>query len=101
MTDKHMHNTLDFVEQASCLSDLLLRSPSQWMQSPMLSYRTPTGWKTFNRITIQQRVLRVAAWLESQGVQHRSLIPISEPTRLRRLSYAVFCLKQKKNKKKK
>src|SRR5660398_299353 len=28
-----------------------------------------------------------------------SLIHISEPTRLRRISYAVFCLKKKKNKK--
>src|SRR5660398_319190 len=30
-----------------------------------------------------------------------SLIHISEPTRLRRISYAVICLKKKKNKKKK
>src|SRR5660398_296965 len=30
-----------------------------------------------------------------------SLIHISEPTRLRRISYAVFCLKKKKKKKKK
>src|SRR5665809_158385 len=29
-----------------------------------------------------------------------SLIHISEPTRLRRISYAVFCLKKKKKKKK-
>ena len=29
--------------------------------------------------------------------QHLSLIHISEPTRLRRMSYAVFCLKKKKN----
>ena len=29
-----------------------------------------------------------------------SLIHISEPTRLRRISYAVFCLKKKKNKNK-
>ena len=29
-----------------------------------------------------------------------SLIHISEPTRLRRISYAVFCLKKKKQKKK-
>src|SRR5660398_295455 len=30
-----------------------------------------------------------------------SLIHISEPTRLRRISYAVFCLKKKKKKKQK
>ena len=29
-----------------------------------------------------------------------SLIHISEPTRLRRISYAVFCLKKKKTQKK-
>src|SRR5660397_266830 len=33
--------------------------------------------------------------------QYLSLIHISEPTRLRRISYAVFCLKKKKKKKKK
>ena len=30
------------------------------------------------------------------GVYYLSLIHISEPTRLRRISYAVFCLKKKK-----
>src|SRR5660397_246313 len=34
------------------------------------------------------------------GDHDLSLIHISEPTRLRRISYAVFCLKKKKNKKK-
>src|SRR5660398_259288 len=33
-------------------------------------------------------------------VQDLSLIHISEPTRLRRISYAVFCLKKKKKKEK-
>ncbi|MDQ6988315.1 MAG: long-chain fatty acid--CoA ligase [Mariprofundaceae bacterium] len=60
---------LELVTQANCLSDLLLHSPSHWMEKPMLSYRTASGWKTLNRITIQQRVLRVAAWLESKGVK--------------------------------
>ena len=32
--------------------------------------------------------------------EHLSLIHISEPTRLLSISYAVFCLKKKKNKKK-
>src|SRR5660398_296089 len=31
-----------------------------------------------------------------RGGAHLSLIHISEPTRLRRISYAVFCLKKKK-----
>ena len=37
-----------------------------------------------------------AEWI----VEGLSLIHISEPTRLRRISYAVFCLKKKKKKKK-
>src|SRR5660397_257733 len=32
-----------------------------------------------------------------QAVEYLSLIHISEPTRLRRISYAVFCLKKKKS----
>ncbi|MFC1545795.1 AMP-dependent synthetase/ligase [Pseudomonadota bacterium] len=56
--------------QASSLSDLLLHSPSEWLQRPMLRYRKASGkWKTLNRITVQQRVLRMAAWLESQGIK--------------------------------
>ena len=35
------------------------------------------------------------------GELHLSLIHISEPTRLRRISYAVFCLKKKKKPKQK
>ena len=34
--------------------------------------------------------------VESHCEHHLSLIHISEPTRLRRISYAVFCLKKKK-----
>ena len=34
-----------------------------------------------------------------QADKNLSLIHISEPTRLRRISYAVFCLKKKKKKK--
>ena len=36
---------------------------------------------------------------KAESVLGLSLIHISEPTRLRRISYAVFCLKKKKNKK--
>src|SRR5660398_332041 len=43
----------------------------------------------------------VGAWVAVTGeVTWLSLIHISEPTRLRRISYAVFCLKKKKKKKK-
>src|SRR5660397_294227 len=45
------------------------------------------------------------SWCDGRCVQgpgtYLSLIHISEPTRLRRISYAVFCLKKKKKKKKK
>ncbi|VTU60807.1 putative PTS system IIA component [Lactobacillus rhamnosus GG] [Lacticaseibacillus rhamnosus] len=37
--------------------------------------------------------------LESLEMITLSLIHISEPTRLRRISYAVFCLKKKKQSK--
>ena len=39
-------------------------------------------------------------FLLEKGVYELSLIHISEPTRLRRISYAVFCLKKKSKKKK-
>ena len=35
-------------------------------------------------------------YLDQAARQRLSLIHISEPTRLRRISYAVFCLKKKK-----
>ena len=38
-----------------------------------------------------------ASLKEVEKVYELSLIHISEPTRLRRISYAVFCLKKKKN----
>ncbi|MDX8383112.1 MAG: AMP-binding protein, partial [Ghiorsea sp.] len=69
-------HALEFTNNASCLSDLLLRSSSSSMQSPMLRYRTSSGWQHLNRITIQQRVLRVAAWLEAKGVQKGDRIGI-------------------------
>src|SRR5660397_117174 len=47
------------------------------------------------RSQVCSRKISGERWLEI----HLSLIHISEPTRLRRISYAVFCLKKKKNKK--
>src|SRR5660397_177228 len=38
---------------------------------------------------------------KADPIEHLNLIHISEPTRLRRISYAVFCLKKKKIKKNK
>src|SRR5660398_239075 len=42
----------------------------------------------------------VVGGIKPQDVSSLSLIHISEPTRLRRISYAVFCLKKKKKKNK-
>lgn len=56
--------------QASCLSDLLFHSPTSWLQRPTLRRRLDDGsWTGLNRITVQQRVLRLAGWLESQGIE--------------------------------
>lgn len=61
---------LEQVAKASCLSDLLFHSPTSWQQRPMLRRRLDDGsWTGLNRITVQQRVLRLAAWLESKGVE--------------------------------
>ena len=58
------------VEKANCLSDLLLASPPDWLDKPMLRFRQADGtWKQWSRIRVQQAVLRVAAWLESSGVK--------------------------------
>ncbi|MFQ5519725.1 MAG: AMP-dependent synthetase/ligase, partial [Mariprofundus sp.] len=61
---------LDQVTKAHCLSDLLLSSPAEWLDKPMLRSRESDGsWKSLSRIHVQQAVLRLAAWLESKGVQ--------------------------------
>jgi len=70
MSDGKLCPGLNQAITAGSLSDLLLNSPSEWLQRPMLRYREASGeWKSLNRITVQQRVLRLAAWLESQGVE--------------------------------
>jgi len=53
---------------------------------------------TAKRKTYHHGDLRVALLAAGEKVlaQTLSLIHISEPTRLRRISYAVFCLKKKK-----
>jgi len=61
---------LDQVENAQCLPDLLLSSPAQWLDKPMLRFRQADGnWQSWSRIRVQQAVLRVAAWLESKGIK--------------------------------
>lgn len=57
-------------EQSQCLPDLLLASPPEWLDKPLLRSRRSDGnWKMLSRIHVQQSVLRVAAWLESKGVK--------------------------------
>jgi len=57
-------------EQAACLSDLLLASPPDLLDKPMLRFRCDDGnWQSWSRIRVQQAVLRVAAWLESMGIK--------------------------------
>ncbi len=61
---------LEQVTKANCLSDLLFHAPTAWQQRPALRRRVGEGeWKRLNRITVQQRVLRLAAWLEAEGVK--------------------------------
>ncbi len=61
---------LEQVAQANCLSDLLFHSPTAWLERPALRKRLEDGsWYGLNRITVQQRVLRLATWLESQGIK--------------------------------
>ena len=57
-------------QKATCLSDLLLVSPAQWLDKPLLRFRQQDGhWNSWSRIDVQQAVLRLAAWLESRGIK--------------------------------
>jgi len=54
---------------ADCLSDLLLDSPDSWRHRQLLRQRLADGsWRGWTRAGIQQAVLRLAAWLQVQGV---------------------------------
>ncbi|MDX8402440.1 MAG: long-chain fatty acid--CoA ligase [Mariprofundaceae bacterium] len=56
--------------EARSIADLLLSSPAEWLDKPMLRFRRPDGtWKTWTRVRTAQAVLRLAAWLEAQGVR--------------------------------
>ncbi len=60
---------LDMANRAGNLSDLLFASPAAWGGKPMLRYRSEDGrWHSLTRGEVQKRVLRIAAWLQSQGV---------------------------------
>jgi len=56
--------------RARCLPDLLLASPPEWLDVPLLRFRHADGsWQGWSRIHVQQAVLRVAAWLEAKGIK--------------------------------
>jgi len=68
--NKHECIGLKQAETAACLSDLLLASPPDLLDKPMLRFRKNDGsWESWSRIRVQQAVLRVAAWLESKGIK--------------------------------
>jgi len=70
MTSAKICEGLGRAEKASSLSDLLLEAPSEWLDKPLLRSRKADGeWKQWSRIKVQQAVLRVAAWLEKQGIK--------------------------------
>src|SRR5660397_69477 len=64
--------------------------------SPIVGFNDSMNMETFRTDSIQG--LKKAAQHFLDKTKHLSLIHISEPTRLRRISYAVFCLKKKKQK---
>lgn len=58
------------VRRARCLSDLLLAPPPEWLDAPLLRFRQQDGvWHSWSRIRVQQAVLRLAAWLEFNGIK--------------------------------
>jgi len=70
MNSPRLCKGLQRAEQATCLSDLLLASPAEWLDKPLLRFRSANGvWVQWSRINVQQAVLRVAAWLEKQGIK--------------------------------
>ena len=61
---------LERSKQAQCLSDLLLDAPNEWLDKPLLRFRMADGtWQQWSHKRVQQGVLRLAAWLEDQGVR--------------------------------
>jgi len=59
-------------------------------------YDRDLSWLSFNYRVLLEAQSESVPLLERLRFLALSLIHISEPTRLRRISYAVFCLKKKK-----
>src|SRR5450756_1149782 len=57
----------------------------------------PSAFTWYLRAAISMMGIHLA-WRSQSAICNLSLIHISEPTRLGMISYAVFCLKKKKNK---
>src|SRR5660398_226137 len=84
---------------AGILRALQSRDRGRGSPSPLSPPRTrsgATGWRPFPPVCGTPDLCCGPC-----AAQILSLIHISEPTRLRRISYAVFCLKKKKTKKNK
>lgn len=58
------------VAEATCVPDLLLQAPTEWMDKPMLRFRDAGGvWRQWSRVHVAQAVLRLSAWLEHRGIR--------------------------------
>src|SRR5665648_619549 len=79
---------------------LYIRSPAQYDAMGLVCHYLIYGQSVFHKLHIHIKVSHspVYEMAELAVVVHLSLIHISEPTRLGMISYAVFCLKKKKNK---
>ncbi|MDX8413455.1 MAG: long-chain fatty acid--CoA ligase [Mariprofundales bacterium] len=56
-------------KQANSLSDLLFSIPDSWKNHMLLQYRsTDNQWHSLTFAQVQQSVLRLAVWLEGQGI---------------------------------
>ena len=83
-------------------SRLLL--PAMHMEQALLELFGFESWGCMEHQMAAADATHRVAWMERLGIARKrikkvlmlSLIHISEPTRLRRISYAVFCLKKKK-----
>ncbi len=55
--------------RASSLSDLLLESPPEWRDAPLLGWREEGAWRWLDRGEVQRSVRRIANWLHGVGVR--------------------------------